>query len=143
MEKQLTTFEISTVLKKLGFEEECFGFYINDNFIMEKKWNYVISVKNGLSCTLRPTWSQVIDYIREKHNIHIVIDKVCNIDLSKTYWNYELTYVDNEDIIMEEKSSGYQSYESARLESIKHCFNLIDPTWDYLTKTDNYENKYF
>ena len=142
MEKQLTTFEISKVLKKLGFEEECFGFYTNGEFTFEKNWVYDRLTSRDVVLTLRPTWSQVIDYIREKHNIHIVIDKVCNIDLSKTYWNYELTYVDNEDIIMEEKSSGYQSYESVRLESIKHCFNIIDPTWDYLI-TDNYENKHF
>ena len=85
MEKQLTTFEISKVLKKLGFEEECFGFYTNGEFTFEKNWVYDRLTSRDVVLTLRPTWSQVIDYIREKHNIHIVIDKVCNIDLSKSF----------------------------------------------------------
>lgn len=88
MKKQFATYEISKALKELGFDENCFGYYENQdkhlviyysNLNLTDKQNkrpslYKSDNKNYSLpqwATSAPTWQQVIDWFREKHHIHI------------------------------------------------------------------------
>ena len=92
MEKLFVTYSIAILLKELGFNEPCFGYYDEDNQLMSfpklnvfwndnDKLSYNRSIKNifnknksdKLMC-LAPTWEQVEDWLRDNHNIAIIWD---------------------------------------------------------------------
>ena len=78
MKKEFATYEISLELKGLGFDEPCLGFW-NDY----KRLDFSIFVDKNKNLLKAPLWSQVIDWLREKHDIHIdngwcVSDPFCN-----------------------------------------------------------------
>jgi len=125
MKEQFVTYEIATELKELGFNEPCFGRFVGEStFILD---NGELSQEQNTTtyAPLAPLWQQVIDWLREKHNIHIIIDKVCNVDNSITFWNYELCYVNKDDIIMDDKCRGLRLYEEARKQAILKAIELI------------------
>lgn len=81
MAKEFVTYEIALKLKELGFNEECFGFYktsLNESTpeLIIIKCNY----NSGKYITIpeefhedAPLWQQAIDWVREKHGIHIIL----------------------------------------------------------------------
>ena len=69
MEKQFVTYEIALVMKELGFDEECFGYYRNDN----KFFYFGEDSRVQKDSILSPIWQQCIDFFREKQEIDIEI----------------------------------------------------------------------
>ena len=72
MKEQFVTYEIALKLKELGFDEECFGLYKNKilfRYYETFTWN---DFSNSIKA---PLWQQVIDWLREEHGIHIIINK--------------------------------------------------------------------
>jgi hypothetical protein len=79
MKKQLATYVISSELKGLGFDEPCIFVYSRDGLIISTV--DVIDIQNLTGCTNKdtsyhypitaPFWQQVIDWLREKHDIHL------------------------------------------------------------------------
>lgn len=61
----------------------------------------------------------------ENSNLHIVIDKVCNLNDSETFWKYDIAYINNEDIIYELPMSGYKTKKETKHKAILDCFNLL------------------
>lgn len=80
MKKQFVTYEIALKLKELGFDEECMAYYKDKKMSGVNKWNredfefHSINIKDVTNTTseivLAPLWQQVIDWFREKYNIH-------------------------------------------------------------------------
>ena len=69
LEEQFVTYEIALKLKELGFDEKCFKVYDELGFIQdEKEMDELNLIKLNA-----PLWQQVIDWFREKYNIHIWI----------------------------------------------------------------------
>lgn len=69
MEEQFVTYEITLLLKELGFDEEVFAYYY------EKKLIFLagpqkLSFKWG---TPAPLWQQVIDWLRNKYHIGVIV----------------------------------------------------------------------
>ena len=79
MKNQFCSYEIAKQLKELGFDEECLASYHNTKIIGYEKESWL--VLNGdsdqfLESTFickAPLWQQVIDWFKEKYNIHIEI----------------------------------------------------------------------
>ena len=96
MNEQFCTPEISMELKKLGFDEPCFGYYKNGKFrpsfnlndFMTSRW-LVFNVSSDLEeqdCT-SPHYQIVIDWLLKKHNLHCVPIYSYN-DYKK--WSYDI-----------------------------------------------------
>ena len=83
MKEQFVTYEIAVKLRELGFNEECLGFYkttLGDNVpeLHIIKCNYnsgkYITIPEDFH-TDAPLWQQVIDWLREEHNINLYLPK--------------------------------------------------------------------
>ena len=76
MEEQFVTYEISLKLKELGFDEECVAVYFKNKFQLVKGFhiNKVdLHVADEMDSTLAPILQQVIDWLRNEHDIVIEI----------------------------------------------------------------------
>jgi len=126
MKEQFCNYEISLKLKELGFNEECMGAYMIRSS-GDKYFSQISSMKPNYSKwdIYVPLWQQAQSFLREKYNLHIVIDKVCNLDNTITFWNYEICFTNSEDILMEDKYRGLKSYEQAREAAILKCIELL------------------
>ena len=71
MEKQFVKYDTAIKLKELGFDYKCFGYYLSDGMYYMFE-GYTRKNSELLICTTAPLYQQVINWLREKHNIHIV-----------------------------------------------------------------------
>ena len=81
MTQEFVPYEQALVLKELGFDEDCFGYYEDNNLTITFpstspngwKWfgNSIIPAKN----TKAPTFSQAFRFFREKHSLDCYIDR--------------------------------------------------------------------
>lgn len=124
MEKEFVTYEIALKLKELGFDEPCFGYYTEsrllhlggrlgsiDDVTINKK--YVDDICQNDNTCLAPLWQQVIDWLREEHDVIIDVAKIFNgTDSCHFAINLEWEYF-----------SG--TYYEAREESILKAIELI------------------
>jgi len=127
MENQFVSFDIALELKELGFDEPCFATFEqhkNNKLtfcspeIIELLGGYTKSVynKGNYPCVLAPLYQQVLDWFREKHNIHIWIIPNSLNDYSYHYFKdggYTFT------------KNGFISYKEALNEVIKEALKLI------------------
>lgn len=75
IEKLFATYEISKELKELGFDEETVGCFDEDRILLLELCQKIdIEELYAYNMLLVPTWSHVIDWFVEKHNIWIVVD---------------------------------------------------------------------
>jgi hypothetical protein len=121
MKKHFCTYEISLKLKELGFNENCFGYWRNEEvpcpltigkitteFDFDDEINYP-----NFKC-LAPLWQQVIYWLIEKHNIDIKFEPT----IENTYEIFIST------------GTGWRFYKSlpyyeAQEQSILKCIELI------------------
>ena len=70
MKKEFLNYEQALALKELGFDEPCFGFYDNGDFIFwyDSRQEY----ESLLNCSA-PTFSKAFRFFREKYDLHIGI----------------------------------------------------------------------
>ena len=107
MREQFVTYDIALKLKKLGFDELCFGLYKNEIFYRDYDTFQWSEFSN---CIKAPLWQQAISWLYEKYGIEIYYgtgdysivkhDYVC---LYKTVHNTSL----------------YEKWENAILETLK------------------------
>jgi len=80
MKDQFVTYEIAKRLKELGFNESCLGYFDKDS--QEFIWSVggTVNHEDGdeleYNCISAPLWQQAIDWLREKHNIEVIIQPV-------------------------------------------------------------------
>lgn len=81
MKRQFVTYDIALKLKELGFNEECIGFYYlyesKEHFLISTVYNTNSSWEDKISMSA-PLWQQVVDWLREKHDIVIDIARIHN-----------------------------------------------------------------
>ena len=123
MKNQFVTYEIALKLKELGFDEECFCTYHNAELsrnpshkidatpIQGKPYIWKNSkFHNSIVCA--PLWQQVIDWLREEHNIHLYLPK-------SVYDGY--VYVVNSKYSDTIYNDYYDAREQAILKAIELC----------------------
>lgn len=98
MSKSFIDYNTAKALKELGFDEPCIGSY-NDkgNFNIGSTFGITNSlidewIRNGVIgnyiCTA-PTHQQVIDWLYDKHGLHVSI-----FPISKNQWVYEISFIE-------------------------------------------------
>jgi hypothetical protein len=77
MEKYFLPYKLALELKELGFDEPCFGFYIETKELIPASYSQEGTVYPSNSDLLisewvsAPLYSQVIDFFEKEHNIFI------------------------------------------------------------------------
>lgn len=125
MDNNFVNYSIASKMLELGFNDKCIATingYDSIHINGTKKMPYGTVATNEIPV---PTWSECFDWFREKYDLHTIIDKVCNIDVSKTFWNFEICFASNENIIMENIYSGYKSYYEARENAVNTNLEII------------------
>lgn len=94
LQNQFVSYEIAKELKELGFDEECLAYFLNsydtadelDNIKFNEKnhiefkigsYKYlnIQDVLNSSIFIICPLYQQVIDWFREKHNLHLSFEE--------------------------------------------------------------------
>jgi hypothetical protein len=124
MEKEFVVYSLALRMKKLGYNESCFGFYQVENFEekpcgVDDRDEYIrtgfATCKNSEipeHFTSAPTWQQAFRWFREKYNIHIRIEKY---DETKWWANWGSW-----------TSEVYDSYEEAELACLKKLIEIVE-----------------
>lgn len=122
-------YEIALKLKELGFDEECYGVFVQD------KGNILVPISNiyYTGCALlkhikAPLWQQVFDYLR-KNGIYVEIrfaDKALTqyeFFVFKTYEEQVNQIIRN--IKLGDSRLTYKSYEEAREQAVLKALELL------------------
>lgn len=102
-EELFVDYDIALKLKKLGFNEECLYYYDSFAYVGSSSafWQNYNTSENLVS---RPLWQQVIDWLREKHNLIVYVRSTYKpLEADKKYYisfidswgcleNYDLDY---------------------------------------------------
>ena len=116
MESLFCPYELALELKKLGFFEECLGFYIwqswNNNSRLE------IGNDDEYTCeTLKaPLYQQAFRFFREKYNLHYIVYKNINID------GYDFCEITIDGII---NKNTFKTYEEAEFECLVKLIDIV------------------
>ncbi len=111
MEKEFIPYKIALALKELGFDEECFGVYIEEDeslFLNKEKLVFY----NG-KYFKAPTLSQAFRWFREKYKFDLTIQH------NKKYVAIVYSSVKNFSI------DEYETYEIAELECLKKLIEIV------------------
>lgn len=122
IEERYVNFETAILLKEKGFDEYCRGYYKFDKtlgFLNDALVNN--SVLNDGFDISAPTHQMVMAWLREVHNLHIII---CVDDLD---WSYQIVDFKNKlDVQYIKDLAGFNSFENAADAAILECLtNLI------------------
>lgn len=139
------SFEVAKLLKEKGFDEECYQIYDGEGYLSFNHVGYINSEKpNEDFCALAPTHQMAMKWLREVHNIDIVIDASVGMLGVKVYVPFISTYKPLKDELSKVRQikrgiyykddhwvipalQNFDSYEEATEAAIKHCLeNLID-----------------
>ena len=127
MKNQFATYEISLKLKELGFNEECLAFFLMRNDLRIKEYkesgNKNSAFYNNTVCSA-PLYQQIIDWFREKYNIHILVSgRLIDSPESKVYvWEI---YGDFKELPEELYDGINKDYYKAREQAILKAIELI------------------
>ncbi len=121
MESLFCPYEQAIALKKLGFDEDCFGYYVDvevaNPFLVINR----ISDTQGGYFTLAPLYQQVFRWFREKYGIFAEPSRVTSVvDGPTTGFFYFIS--DDKKIDVETDTS--ETYEEAELECLKKLIEL-------------------
>jgi len=132
MERQFVSKEIVIELKNLGFNEPCFAHYRGNDIEMVASLGHEINTKTVIDDSSEdnywipvPLWQQVINWLREQHNLNIVI----NHEIYMKWW-YDISQVaksmdDYDDNFIHEYNEYYNSYEEALKDGILKSIEII------------------
>lgn len=118
------SFEVATLLKEKGFDEECYQIYDDEGYLSFNRVGYINSEKpNEDFYALAPTHQMAIAWLREIHNISIepFVDYGSGED---HWWTVDIGKIKKNGLISE--LSGYKSYEESVEAALKYTLeNLI------------------
>ena len=110
MEEQFVTYEIALKLKELGFDEEVCALYRHERLYPILGFEKINSIKQSVIAA--PLWQQVIDWLREKRDIHLYLPK-------SVYGGY--VYVVDAKYSDTIYANFYEAREQAILKAIELC----------------------
>lgn len=128
------SFELAKLLKKKGFNEDCYTYYDNiDNSInrfdkglhfnnTSYPWGVPYDISKAKEYVVAPTNQMAIAWLRTKHIIIVVQPEYFNADGTCSYWGVDIWADDN----YEKLQGDFPSYEEAIEEALKYSLeNLI------------------
>jgi hypothetical protein len=80
MKEQFVSYELAKKLKDLGFSDTCFAWYYHpkDKFGLRGLFTECKAAKSSPHYVVAPLYQQVLQFLREKYNIHININPQAN-----------------------------------------------------------------
>jgi len=127
--KDFIPYQESLELKKLGFDEPCFGYYYTLNGktwqFAEKEQYYRLDDEvniGGKFSLLAPLKQQVFRWFREKHNLIGGIEYIGGLKPKTTWW--DIYVVGHYNIDSKKMEMKYQPYEEAELACLKKLIKI-------------------
>ena len=115
MENFFIPYKLAVIAKEKGFDGLCIACYDKLNMLATyTKLFQPIAYNNDAYCISAPTYQQIIDWFRDKHDIVIYSNR-----LSNEHKGIYVSFINNEEVI---ESDGYY-YTLAK--AIEKAFNLI------------------
>jgi hypothetical protein len=141
MEKEFVPYELAVKLKELGFDEPCFGYYVDgelrginlgieelggiepyyQRFGFHTLSNHNIDNPNKIVVTA-PTYSQALRWFREKYNIHSFIIPL--IDEVGFVYKYQARVHTKESAV--EIIGEFETYEEAEIACLENLIELVE-----------------
>lgn len=139
LEKEFCDYETSVALKELGFREKCPTYYdTEDNvgLLLNTQWtsdympcqfidcleSHNSNTSDDNSYVDAPTIYQVQKWLREIHNIFIMVDRSF---AARNSWHYVICINDDFEHLIEQPSLENYSYEEALSEGIKNAIEIL------------------
>jgi hypothetical protein len=133
MEQEFIPYEQALALKKLGFDEPCFGYYIDNKF------EFFADVR---SCNTNsefgfyptaPTYSQAFKWFREKYGLYhsIGLDDSLENNINCDY------QIINHSQSISELETSFKSYEEAELACLIKLIEIVKKNDTHRIKTEN------
>lgn len=117
------SFEVAKLLKKKGFDEECWEYYDNNkNFKSFRivRCNYDnIPYKDAY---IAPTFQMAMKWLRENYKLHI---EVGFTDFHPKGYKCKIYFIDDRFFTVEHKKDGFLSYEEAVEAALKYCLTKV------------------
>ena len=120
MEKEFIPYEQASILKELGFDEPCFGYYTGDkrHLVLRPNMGRRNEDLNDIVCTA-PLYQQAFRWFREKrYRFNIVNDST---DINGNYY-YDVFFNGK---FLFETDYIYKTYEEAELECLKKLIEIV------------------
>ena len=135
--KEFIPYEQALALKELGFDEPCFGAWVNNELFITENEKPKIQSLSINQCTA-PLYQQAFRWFREKHNIHAEITWSPSYEYDPGEWSdaiYEITFVDisytkewkAESPDMQRSDGKQLTYEEAELACLKKLIEIVEP----------------
>ena len=122
MNKQFVNYEIAKKLQELGFKNECLATIDQTEFLHIRGTPYGIRGAMCYDTIPCPLWQQVQEWLREKHDVHIVIDPAKEKG-KLTYYGSVVSDLVNEEVYCIE---GFDTYEECLEDALLDGLNLIE-----------------
>ena len=129
MEKEFVPYDESLALKELGFDEDCFGYYVNAELDLTWKFSDCSLYQDTHISILAPLYQQAFRWFREKHGLigyiqtSYVTNKVVNNRnipcTPRIEFTFGITNTIGKSIFSSFKQGSFKTYEEAELEGLK------------------------
>jgi hypothetical protein len=120
MEKEFIPYTLSLELKELGFDEECFGYYVSEE--SQTLEIELVKQENLLRDAIAaPLYQQAFRWFREKYNLDSYLKP--EIIKGKKSYDFYIWIDNNEDL--EIGMYNLTTYEEAELECLKKLIEIV------------------
>lgn len=124
MLEEFVPYEQALRLKELGFDEPCFGYYVDRSIDLE--WTFTDSIHfSHKESILAPLYQQAFRWLLNKHNLYTIVIPTINMD-----WTFKtMTVVEGIVEVPPYKhvdSNDYGTKCEAELYSLKKLIEMID-----------------
>jgi hypothetical protein len=113
MDKEFVTYEQALALKKLGFDESCFGWFTNSHL----RIGGIIEDKHvqGIDEMLAPLKQQVFRWFREKYSL---LPNIWSGKINHIFYGYDILHIKKQKFVINNTDLGggdcdYDTYEEA------------------------------
>ena len=114
LEKEFVPYEIALDMKSIGFNEPCFGYYSNGEFVHRSHTNnYMQRFRYAV-----PTFRQAFKWFREKYGYYYQIGNSGDNTKFLMLRNSEMSIVWND--------KGFNTYEESELACLKKILEIVE-----------------
>jgi len=134
MKNQFVPYDIALALKKLGFDEPCFTYWVNDGVNItfatthnRSGWSMIgfennQMIKKAGLCTA-PLYQEAFDWFREKHDLHIVLERITENEFSYFIYDHSLTKTKEYSLL--DRDGFVKTYDKAKLACLNRLIELM------------------
>jgi hypothetical protein len=119
MTKEFVPYELALKLKEIGFDEQCFGYYLARKLLITN--NNDIYNSTALPVIKAPTFSQAFRFFRENYRLSVLIQ-----DWLDDYSGEIVEWTIGEDRIIYEITNRTDTYDEAELACLDKLIELVE-----------------